>query len=417
MQTTSPCRKTGLLGEQKQVPLVRFELPTATRSSVEACIADQFDGLYSGPVVGSPRFRGGQIAADAALNRFDVTGYRDGRNQVLPIADRRASGLSPYIRHGLLSLPEVWSAVEHGPSDDVRAFRQELLWQEYARHWYARLGSATASPLRHDPQASRPGSGWDRMLPCLDAAVDELETDGWLVNQARMWLASDWGVRNQLDWRTGEDRFFTHLLDGSRAANRLGWQWTVGVGSSRQYGFARDQAQRRAPELCRSCPHAAACPLEDYPDDQPMVPVDWPTEVDQRGPREVVTYQSPEAVWLTAESLGASDPAMVAHPDLPVVFVFDQPLLARLQLSAKRLIFLLETLAEMAEQRHLEVYLGDPVEVLTGRAVAVTHAPVPGFVQRSQGIGPAEIHPWPWLVPDHDGSVRSFSAWSKKLRP
>jgi hypothetical protein len=42
---------------------------------------------------------------------------------------------------------------------------------------------------------------------------------------------------------------------------------------------------------------------------------------------------------LTVESLDA-DPALDAHPDLPAVFVFDAPLLARLQLSGKRLVFL-----------------------------------------------------------------------------
>ncbi|MGB1631262.1 MAG: FAD-binding domain-containing protein, partial [Acidimicrobiales bacterium] len=72
-----------------------------------------------------------------------------------------------------------------------------------------------------------------------DTVVDELETDGWLVNQTRMWLAGDWTVRWGQDWRRGEDRFFRHLLDGSRAANRLGWQWTTGVGASKSYGFSR----------------------------------------------------------------------------------------------------------------------------------------------------------------------------------
>ena len=39
------------------------------------------------------------------------------------------------------------------------------------------------------------------------------------------------------------------------------------------------------------------------------------------------------AKWLTAESLGHDDRALRANPDLPVVFVFGEPLLGRLQLS------------------------------------------------------------------------------------
>ena len=64
----------------------------------------------------------------------------------------------------------------------------------------------------------------------MDVNLTELHDDGWLVNQCRMWLSSQWTVRAGARWRDGDDAFFTHLLDGSRAANRLGWQWTVGVG-------------------------------------------------------------------------------------------------------------------------------------------------------------------------------------------
>ena len=59
----------------------------------------------------------------------------------------------PYIRHGLLTLPRVWAYVEGGPARDVGKYRDELLWQEYARHLYARVGRAIHRPLR---RPSRP---------------------------------------------------------------------------------------------------------------------------------------------------------------------------------------------------------------------------------------------------------------------
>ena len=71
--------------------------------------AEDADGLTS------PRIRGGQHAADAAMQAFDVGGYARRRNNVWPPADRGASGLSPYIRHGLLTLREVWDHVAGGP--------------------------------------------------------------------------------------------------------------------------------------------------------------------------------------------------------------------------------------------------------------------------------------------------------------
>jgi len=382
---------------------------------VEFWLETHLGRLFDGTAVGSPAFRGGQRAADAALARFDVAGYAARRNEVLPPHRRGASRLSPYIRHGLLRLDDVWDAVAGGPGNDVRKFRDELLWQEYARHWYARLGPATASPVRRTPREVAPGDGWERTLPCLDIVVDELETDGWLVNQTRMWLAGDWTVRCGQDWRRGEDWFFRHLLDGSRAANRLGWQWTTGVGASKSYGFSRWQVEKRAPGLCRDCPHRDACPIDGWPDEPVMDPVPAPVEIDLTGPLEPIQVGEPSAVWLTAESLGVGDPASAAHPDLPVVFVFDEALLTRLRLDAKRLVFLTETLAELGEERDVELYLGDPTDVLAGRPVAVTHAPVPGFATRAAAIAPVTVYPWPWLRTPRPGSVRSFSAWRKAV--
>ncbi len=398
-------------------------LPEPGRRAAEAFVRGHLGHLVSDEIAGSRRFRGGQREADAALASFEVAGYARRRNEVHPASRRGASQLSPYIRHGLLQLADVWRAVAGGPTRDVAKFRDELLWQEYARHWYARLGPRTAHGVRRELVGSAdPGRGWDGDLACLDLVVGELETDGWLVNQTRMWLASHWAVREGLPWRAGENVFFRHLLDGSRAANRLGWQWTTGVGSSKAYGFSRWQVEKRAPGLCGSCALRDRCPIQDWPDDPEFVAGDRPprlrgeTAVSRlAGPSEVVRGREPDTVWLTAESLGDADPALAAHPDLPVTFVFDEPLLRTLGLSSKRLVFLTETLAELGTQRRLEIQLGDPVRLLSDRVLAVTHAPVPGFERRAGALGPVEVHPWPWLAQPSTGSVASFSAWRRKV--
>ncbi len=151
--------------------------------------------------------------------------------------------------------------------------------------------------------------------------------------------------------------------------------------------------------------------MQDWPDAGagPRVPEPaglrgGPTDA---GPEEALLQGEPEAVWLTAESLGTQDPALLAHPDLPRVFVFDEPLLRRLQLSGKRLVFLAAALAEL----DCEVRLGDPVVELAGRRLAVTFAPVPGFRRRSAALDVVALHPWPWLRRPTAGSLRSFSAW------
>ncbi len=402
-------------------------LPTPPR---EPAAAAAWVGAHLGDCVAdepapSPAFRGGQTAADAALAAFDVAGYAAGRNEVWPEHRRGASRLSPYIRHGLLDLPRLWAAVADGPAGDRDKFRDELGWQEYARHLYARLGPGLAAPLRGEPvRGGRQGADpWDPEMACMDLATSELRRDGWVVNQARMWLASQWSVRHGRDWRSGEEAFFRHLLDGSRAANRTGWQWTVGTGNARRYGFSRRQVERRAPGLCASCALADACPVEDWPDagrDAPSVAEPDPRLRRDPDPQATGGPHAPRiegeaaVVWLTAESLGDDDPALRAHPELPAVFVFDVPLLARLQLSGKRLVFLAECLADLATRREGEVLRGAPTAALGGRALATTFAPVPGWRRRAAALAPVALHPWRWLVRPHGGPVTSYTAWAKR---
>ncbi len=369
----------------------------------------------------SPRFRGTQVAADSALAAFDVEGYAAKRNEVQPLQKRGASALSPWIRHGHLSLPRVWESVA-GPSRDMEKFRDELLWQEYARHTYARLGKALRNPIRYQPrQSESTDEPWDRSMNCVADVLNELETDGWMVNQTRMWMASQWTVRHGAKWRAGEDRFFQHLLDGSRAANRLGWQWTVGAGTGKAYGFSRWQVEKRAPSMCDNCMHCTHCPIEKWPKENNLGVATQDPRL--RSIQNVATVSGPneprisgrsETVWLTAESLGDDDPALRAHPDLPVVFAFDEPLLGSLKLSGKRLIFLVERLAELAEARTLTILLGNPIEILSGMKLAVTYAPVPGWRARANEITPTAVYPWPWLRVPGNESVASYSAWNKR---
>ncbi|MBD8608134.1 deoxyribodipyrimidine photolyase [Aeromicrobium sp. CFBP 8757] len=392
--------------------------------AVQAWVASELGhlSLEGADGVRSGGHRGGQAAADAALASLDVTAYARARSTVLPESRRGATRLSPYICHGLLDLPTVWDAVADAPSSDRRRYRDELLWQEYARHLYARLGPALAEPLRNEPPVAAEGPSWDDRMACTTWVQDELETDGWLVNQTRMWWSSHWTVRHGRDWREGEDYFFQHLLDGSRAANRLGWQWTVGTGSGKPYGFSRWQVEKRAPQLCRSCALRDDCPIQEWPEtstgprveDSP-VRTGWSRGASGPGPEHVVTDGEPSAVWLTAESLGDADPALAAHPDLPVVFVFDEPGLRALPLSGKRLVFVTECLADLAARRDVEVRLGDVADELAGTPLAVTFAPVPIFARRSQALSLAAVHPWPWLERPGSQRLTSYSAWRKGI--
>lgn len=382
-----------------------------------ALIEDDFAGLFSGDL-GLSSIRGGQSAANEALARLDITRYAEDRSEVLPREKRGATVLSPYIRHNLLTLSQVYSAVKGAPFKDREKFRDELFWQEYARHLYARIGTRLFDNLRFEANWQREGDGWNREMLCIDHVVSELESDGWLVNQTRMWLASHWTVRNEKGWLHGQERMYQNLIDGSRAANLLGWQWTVGAGTGKPYGFARWQVEKRAPGLCFKCPLKKACPIQEFPDEisphklenEPLLDYD-PDLSATSGPITPVINSKPEYVLLTIDSLGDADPALVAHPDLPAIFIFNELALRMLQLSSRRIGFYLETLQDLSQRRSVEVFLGDPYLFAAENPVAVTYAPVPSF---KKFTNLAEVHPYPWLRKPHSGSVRSFSSWRKK---
>lgn len=413
--------------------------PPRSLGDAAAWVEENLAGLYTGPARRSRRFVGGQDAAEEALAGLDVAGYGERRSQVHPRDDRGASGLSPYIRHGLLSLPRVHEhpAVSGAPPDDRFRFQGELLWQEYSRHWYAVFGARTRRGVHHTPMPSTSADQWTREpwpddMKCMSETLRELHEDGWVVNQARMWLASQWSVRAGEDWRRGEDEMFRHLLDGSRAANRQGWQWVVGGTRGRSYGFARRQVLKRAPAWCAECALADDCPIRGYaesvtgPATSDRIPQD---AADRLGFGDDDDHASGvEAVWLTAESLGDDDPALRAYPDAPVHFIFDEPLLERWQLSGKRLVFLSECLANLAARREVHAWRGTPAAWLSRqKAVATSRAPVPGFRKLAEQHRSAlRLQPWPWLRPPSaallerlDGAKRFpvFRDWCRLTKP
>lgn len=381
-------------------------------------IERDFQGLYSGKV-GASTIRGGQTAADRALSTLDITGYASSRSQVYPKDKRGASVLSPYIRHNILTLGEVYEAVRDAAFKDREKFRDELYWQEYARHLYARIGVRLFENLRFSANSFTKGDGWNRDMLCIDEVVSELETEGWLVNQSRMWLASHWTVRNEMGWLHGQERMHRELIDGSRAANLLGWQWTVGSGTGKPYGFAKWQVDKRAPGLCARCQLRSNCPIQEFPDEFPMRQLASDPILDHdpdptrtTGPVSAGKSAEAEFVLLTIDSLGDNDPAMAANPHLPVIFIFNQKALAKMQLSSRRIAFYLQTLVDLGSRRQLNVFIGEPYRFARDHAVAVTHAPVPSF---NKFVNLAEIHPYPWLRRPHAGSIRSFSSWRRQL--
>ena len=224
-------------------------------------------------------FTGGQSIADEHLANIDIKGYSKKRNNVYPESKRGSSYLSPYIRHGLLGLREVWNAVDDFPYEDRTKFRDELLWQEFSRHLYAIMGKKMQKMLNYSMENNNKQVNSDEMN-CIQTIEKELVNTGYMVNQTRMWLSSHRSFRSERGWRLYEDYMFKHLVDGSRFANRLGWQWVMGGQTGKLYGFAQSQVKNRAPRLCQECSLQYNCPIQTWPDETKYLPVSQKLDFD-----------------------------------------------------------------------------------------------------------------------------------------
>ena len=193
-----------------------------------------------------------RAAALARLAEVRPGDYARSRNHLEGAVTR----LSPYITHGLLTLPEVLAAVQERhrlPRD--HKFINELAWREYFHHVWDHEGRGIFSSLHAGPL---PESAYARVLPddirqaatgvpAIDEAVRCLYETGYLHNHARMWLASYVVHLRKVHWRAGADWMYGHLLDGDLASNHLSWQWVAGTGSHKPYLFNAGNVEKFAP--------------------------------------------------------------------------------------------------------------------------------------------------------------------------
>ncbi|WP_209561489.1 FAD-binding domain-containing protein [Frigoribacterium sp. PvP032] len=164
--------------------------------------------------------------------------YARDRNLDLGPSRSNVSGLSPYLRHRLLTEQEVVGAVldEHTPRA-AEKFVQEVFWRTYWKGWLEQnpevwrryrveVRDLLAGELPDGYEAAVAGrTGIDAM----DAWVRELVDTGYLHNHTRMWFASIWVFTLGLPWQLGADFFYRHLLDGDAASNTLSWRWVAGL--------------------------------------------------------------------------------------------------------------------------------------------------------------------------------------------
>lgn len=244
----------------------------ASREELAEYLAAAFPDL-PGPV--SP-IRGGRAEAERKLADTDPSAYGFSRNYL----DGKVTGLSPYIRHGVLLLAEARDhafAVAAHPFH-VSKFIAELAWRDYWLRLYWEWGVGVwedretyktglaaedyADDLPDDVREGRTG------LACMDAFARDLIEIGYVHNHARMWHAAYIVHWRRVKWQAGARWYLEHLLDGDAASNNLSWQWVASTFSHRPYLFDRANLEKYTKgRFCSGCPARERCPFERRPYD------------------------------------------------------------------------------------------------------------------------------------------------------
>jgi deoxyribodipyrimidine photo-lyase len=221
-----------------------------------------------------PGVRGGRAAARERLGRFlaeRLPRYADARSKPASPDDGAASGLSPYLHHGHLSMEEVVEAVLvnaygttdvtlgapgkreafYGPDPGVNAFLDEAItWRDVGHHWHwhrrqdtesldrALPAWAKATLAAHAKDARKhlySAEQWEAAAThdaLWNAAQIELIHTGTIHNYLRML----WG-KKVIEWSRSPDeayRTLVHLnnkyaLDGRDPNSYTGILWCFGL--------------------------------------------------------------------------------------------------------------------------------------------------------------------------------------------
>ncbi len=131
-------------------------------------------------------------------------------------------------------------------------------------------------------------------------------------------------------------------------------------------------------------------------------------------------------VWLHGWSLSNTDPAMVAHPDAPAIFVFDKPFLEQTRMAFPRLQFMFEAALEaLAERHHSRICLGIQAEEIIAFAklhhcttICYSLIPSPELRRTLDALEQAglklEVYPVEYLT-SYTGQVKRFSAFWREV--
>lgn len=145
------------------------------------------------------------------------------------------SRLSVHLRFGTISIRElVKLAIKHNET-----YLNELIWREFYMMilWhFPYVANSAFKPAYNNIQWRNNEAEFEAWCKgktgylLVDAAMNEINSTGFMHNRARMVVASFLTKHLLIDWRWGEAYFAQQLTDFELSSNNGGWQWAAGTG-------------------------------------------------------------------------------------------------------------------------------------------------------------------------------------------
>jgi deoxyribodipyrimidine photo-lyase len=183
----------------------------------------------------------GESGGRARVNGWRAEGLRDYEANHDDLAAAATSGLSVYLHFGCLSPLEVATHLRARPGGGP--FARQLAWRDFFHQIVAPQPDVVWRNYRSEPDARwapEPGRAeefWAAWVqgrtgyPLVDAAMRQLDAEGFVHNRARLVAASFLTKDLGLPWWYGARHYLRHLIDGDVVVNNMNWQWVAGTGT------------------------------------------------------------------------------------------------------------------------------------------------------------------------------------------
>ncbi len=152
---------------------------------------------------------------------------------------------SAAIKYGVISIREaVYFANKKFNNELNNPLTRQIIWREFYYHLYYHLttknkwlfGSNQKNifnnmPWNKDKYLFKKWSDGETGFEIIDAAMNQLNTTGYMHNRARLIVGSFLTKNLLIDWKWGEEYFAIKLEDYDPIINQFSWQWIAGSGS------------------------------------------------------------------------------------------------------------------------------------------------------------------------------------------